>query len=102
MEPKLDKVDILLEEEVSSEDLTPEEQMQADLETAERYINIAQHMNQFEDQDTYYTRAIQYARKVRNYYRHIAKDEYMDEVCNLISKYFKGKAKKDFRSLSML
>ena len=80
MGTKLDKLDILLEEEVSSEDLTPEEQMQSDLETAERYINIAQHMNQFEDQDTYYSRAIKYTRKVRNYYRHVANDDYMDEV----------------------
>ncbi|WP_288887648.1 DNA repair protein RecO [uncultured Eubacterium sp.] len=40
--------------------------------------------------------------KISKLFSFSLKDEYMDEVCNLISKYFKGKAKKDFRSLSML
>ena len=40
--------------------------------------------------------------KTSKLYSFSMKEEYIEELCNLISKYFKGKAKKDFRSLSML
>ena len=75
-----DKVDIVLDEKIFEEDVTPEEQMKADLATADRYINIAEHMKQFEDQDKYYTRAIKYIRKARNYFRDVEHDEELAEV----------------------
>ena len=40
---------------------------QQNYETALRYINIAEHMNKFEDQDKYYHRAIQYLKKAKPY-----------------------------------
>lgn len=75
-----DKVDIVLDEELPEGELTPEQQTEADLATAERYLNIAEHMKQFEDQDKYYTRAIKYIRQARNYYRDVAKDPVKAEV----------------------
>ena len=70
-----DIVDIHPDTEGVEGDLTPKEQMRADLRTARTYINIAEHMRQLEDQDKYYTRANKYLRKVRDYYRDVAKDE---------------------------
>ncbi|MCD8019999.1 MAG: DUF6273 domain-containing protein [Clostridiales bacterium] len=59
-------IDIQLEE-VSDEDLTPEEIANQNYNTALRYINIAEHMNQFEDKDKYYQRAIKYLHLARPY-----------------------------------
>ncbi len=61
-----EKINIQLEN-VSEEDMTPEERAQQNYNTALRYINIAEHMNQFEDQDKYYRRAIRYLRRCRPY-----------------------------------
>lgn len=61
-----EKIDIQLNE-VSEEDLTAEEVAQQHYNTALRYINIAEHMKQFEDQDKYYHRAIKYLRLARPY-----------------------------------
>lgn len=62
-----EKIDINLD--IDSEgDLSEEEQAKKNYETALRYINIAEHMKQFEDQDKYYTRAIKYLRLSRPYY----------------------------------
>jgi len=94
MAEKLDKVDILLEEESTEEELTLEMQMQNDMDTAERYLNIAEHMNQFEDQDKYYTRANKYIRKVRNYYRDVEGNK---EVADAYTRVLKLQAQKKFR-----
>lgn len=62
-----EKIDINLD--IDSEgDLSEEEQAKKNYETALRYINIAEHMKQFEDQDKYYHRAIKYLRLSRPYY----------------------------------
>ena len=62
-----EKIDINLDID-SKSDLSEEEQAKKNYETALRYINIAEHMKQFEDQDKYYTRAIKYLRLSRPYY----------------------------------
>ena len=61
-----EKIDIQLTDG-SEEDLTAEELAQQHYNTALRYINIAEHMKQFEDQDKYYHRAIKYLRLARPY-----------------------------------
>lgn len=61
-----EKVDIHLTNE-SQDDLSPEALARQNYETALRYINIAEHMKQFEDQDRYYHRAIKYLRLSRPY-----------------------------------
>lgn len=61
-----EKIDIQLNE-APEEDLTAEEIAQQHYNTALRYINIAEHMKQFEDQDKYYHRAIKYLRLARPY-----------------------------------
>ena len=63
-----EKIDINLATEDTSENLSEEELAQQNYETALRYINIAEHMNKFEDQDKYYHRAIQYLKKAKPYY----------------------------------
>ena len=64
-----EKIDINLATEDTSENLSEEELAQQNYETALRYINIAEHMNKFEDQDKYYHRAIQYLKKAKPYKR---------------------------------
>ena len=61
-----EKIDIQLNE-VSDENLSAEEIAQQHYNTALRYINIAEHMKQFEEQDKYYHRAIKYLRLARPY-----------------------------------
>ena len=61
-----EKIDIQLNE-ASEEELTAEELAQQHYNTALRYINIAEHMKQFEEQDKYYHRAIKYLRRARPY-----------------------------------
>lgn len=61
-----EKIDIQLNE-VSDEGLSAEEIAQQHYNTALRYINIAEHMKQFEEQDKYYHRAIKYLRLARPY-----------------------------------
>ena len=46
-----EKIDINLATEDTSENLSEEELAQQNYETALRYINIAEHMNKFGDQD---------------------------------------------------
>ena len=62
-----EKIDINLTTEETQDTLSEEELAQQNYETALRYINIAEHMNKFEDQDKYYHRAIQYLKKTRPY-----------------------------------
>ena len=62
-----EKIDIQLQSETSDENLTAEELAQQNYDTALRYINIAEHMKQYEDQDKYYHRAIKYLRLARPY-----------------------------------
>ena len=62
-----EKIDINLVTEDTSDNLSEEELAQQNYETALRYINIAEHMNKFEDQDKYYHRAIQYLKKAKPY-----------------------------------
>ena len=62
-----EKIDINLATEGTSENLSEEELAQQNYETALRYINIAEHMNKFEDQDKYYHRAIQYLKKAKRF-----------------------------------
>lgn len=54
-----EKIDIQLEE-TKKDGLSDEEIAQKNYETALRYINIAEHMKQYEDQDKYYDRALKY------------------------------------------
>lgn len=61
-----EKVDIQLEE-TSKEGLSEEEIAQKNYETALRYIEIAEHMKQYEDQDKYYNRALKYLKMVLPY-----------------------------------
>lgn len=62
-----EKIDINLAAEGTPDNLSEEEMVQQNYETALRYINIAEHMNKFEDQGKYYHRAIQYLKKVKPY-----------------------------------
>lgn len=59
-----EKMDINLSAGISEEELTPEEIYNLNYETALRYIGIAEHMKQAEDQDKYYHRAIVYLKKI--------------------------------------
>ncbi len=61
-----EKIDINLSSEVTESDLSQEEYFQLNYDTALRYINIAEHMKQFEDQDKYYHRAVQYLKKIND------------------------------------
>lgn len=61
-----EKIDINLAND-AVEDLSEEELAQQNYNTALRYINIAEHMKQFEDQDKYYHRAIRYLKLSRPY-----------------------------------
>ena len=60
-----EKIDINLTIEEDTDNLSEDELVRQNYETALRYINIAEHMKKFEDQDKYYHRAIQYLKKVR-------------------------------------
>lgn len=62
-----EKIDINLTADETPDNLSEQELAQQNYETALRYINIAEHMNKFEDQDKYYHRAIQYLKKSRPY-----------------------------------
>ena len=53
-----EKIDIVLAEDVPVEEMTQEELIELNYETAMRYINIAEYMKQYEEQDKYYHRAI--------------------------------------------
>ncbi len=87
-----EKIDIQLKN-VPEENLTPEERAQQNYKTAMRYINIAEHMNQFEDQDKYYCRAIRYLRrcrphiKVRKIIRQLRKKKFYARAEGKISLY---------------
>lgn len=59
-----EKIDINLAVEENTDNLSEDELVRQNYETALRYINIAEHMKKFEDQDKYYHRAIQYLKKV--------------------------------------
>lgn len=61
-----EKIDINLTVEENTDILSEDEIVRQNYETALRYINIAEHMKKFEDQDKYYHRAIQYLKKVRH------------------------------------
>lgn len=60
-----EKIDIDLTADMNTDNLSEDELVQQNYETALRYINIAEHMKKFEDQDKYYHRAIQYLKKVK-------------------------------------
>ena len=61
---KLDKVDIkvedLISEDINIDEISEEEKAKLNYETALRYVGIAEHMKQFEDQDKYFLRAQKY------------------------------------------
>lgn len=80
-----EKIDINLDID-SGGDLSEEEQAKKNYETALRYINIAEHMKQFEDQDKYYHRAIKYLRLSRPYY------DVHDMIKDLRNKKFAARA----------
>lgn len=61
-----EKIDINLTDQIKESELSDEEFFQLNYDTALRYINIAEHMKQFEDQDKYYHRAIQYLKKIND------------------------------------
>lgn len=61
-----EKIDIQLQEN-TTDDLSEEEIARQNYDTALRYINIAEHMKQFEDQDKYYHRAIRYLKLAKPY-----------------------------------
>ena len=61
-----EKIDIHLQEE-EIENLSEEEVAKQHYNTALRYIEIAEHMKQFEDQDKYYHRAIRYLKLAKPY-----------------------------------
>ncbi|MBR5047406.1 MAG: hypothetical protein IKX76_04145 [Eubacterium sp.] len=79
-----EKLDIILSlsEEVSEEELTAEEIRQMNYETAMRYMGIAEHMKQYEEQDKYYSRAIVWLKKIND------KNEYSDLIRELNTKKF--------------
>ena len=61
-----EKIDIILSEEIPEEELSREEQIQLNYDKAMRYIGIAEHMKQYEEQDKYYHRAIMSLKKVND------------------------------------
>ena len=76
-----EKLDIVLDE-VSGEELTAEEIKQLNYETAMRYMGIAEHMKQYEEQDKYYNRAITWLKKCND------NNQYTDLLNELRSKKF--------------
>ncbi len=68
MKKKDTKVDIKFEYQDTTSELTEEEQARQNYDTAMRYIEIAEHMKQYEDQEKYYHRAIRYLKKSRPYF----------------------------------
>ena len=62
-----EKIDIKLDTG-ADDNLSEEELAKKNYETALRYINIAEHMKQFEDQDKYYHRALMSLRVCKPYY----------------------------------
>lgn len=76
-----EKLDIILDE-ISGEELTEEEIRQLNYETAMRYMGIADHMKQYEEQDKYYNRAIIWLKKIND------KGEYSDLIQELNTKKF--------------
>ncbi|MBQ6392418.1 MAG: hypothetical protein IJH60_02810, partial [Eubacterium sp.] len=60
-----EKIDIILDQ-ISEDELTEEELRQLNYETAMRYMRIAEHMKQYEEQDKYYHRAIVWLKKVND------------------------------------
>lgn len=59
-----DIMDINLLDGISIDDLSQEEAFRKNYDTAQRYINIASHMKQYEEQDKYYHRAIEHLQKI--------------------------------------
>ncbi len=53
-----EKIDIILSGEETEEELNQEELINQSYQTAQRYVNIAEYMRQYEEQDKYYHRAI--------------------------------------------
>ena len=76
-----EKIDIILDQ-TSEEELTAEEVKQRNYETAMRYMGIAEHMKQYEEQDKYYNRAIVWLKKIND------KEEYSDLIHELNTKKF--------------
>lgn len=61
-------INIELEQEIGEDDSqSVEAQAQRDFDTALRYIHIAEHMKQYEDQDKYYIKAQKYFKLARPY-----------------------------------
>ena len=54
MKKKNSKVDITFDYEESVDELTEEEQAEQNYNTAMRYVEIAGHMKQYEDQEKYF------------------------------------------------
>ena len=85
-----EKLNIKLENvpEPDAEELTEEQQCQEHYETALRYINIAEHMKQYEDQDRYYHRALTNLRKAK---RHIP--EVRPMILDVVHKKYYARAR---------
>ena len=81
-----EKIDINLSEDIFEDELSQEEAYQLNYETAMRYINIAEHMKQFEDQEKYYHRAIQYLKKINDH------KEFTTQIRELRKKKFAARA----------
>ncbi|MDO4975794.1 MAG: DUF6273 domain-containing protein [Eubacteriales bacterium] len=77
-----EKIDIKLSMDVDMEGATEDEKNYI---TAMRYINIAEHMKQFEDQDKYFHRAILYLQKIEG-------NEYKELITELKWKKYKARA----------
>ena len=93
-----EKLDIVLEE-ISEEELSEEEIRALNYETAMRYMGIAEHMKQYEEQDKYYNRAIVWLKKINDngeysdliqelntkkfYYRTVGKINLYEEACHI-------------------
>lgn len=81
-----EKIDIKLTVDVDMENATEEEKNYI---TAMRYIDIAEHMKQFEDQDKYYHRAIMCLKKTDEV-------KYKDMIIDLNHKKFKARSEGKF------
>ncbi len=64
-----EKIDIILNDDKTEEELNREEVINQNYQTAQRYINIAEYMRQYEEQDKYYHRAIQTLEKCNEDHR---------------------------------
>ena len=93
-----EKIDIVLDN-ISDEELSAEEVRELNYETAMRYMGIAEHMKQYEEQDKYYNRAIVWLKKINDtgeysdlihdlntkkfYYRTVGKINLYEEACHI-------------------